>query len=260
MAKKVLEAEIVQDVEVSLPFPIFTPVSQLRTINYLLYGKPGVGKTVLAGSAAEVEDMYPCLYADVEGGVISLIDFGYNASCTKVVQEDGFVEGMGKIYEVLTGENNYFKSLVVDSCTEMQVYCMMDIMAEAKACDSNVDINSPHIKHWGKNAAYMREWIRNFKELPIHLICTCLESENKDERTGEITIGPALPGKLASEWPGFFDVVGRLTISGSSDEPERLLHVQPTGKFMAKDRTNKLGRVVINPTMTDIYNTIKEAR
>src|SRR5689334_12164508 len=40
--------------------------------NFLVYGKSGVGKTRLAGSAYAVQEMRRVLYIDIEGGVLTL--------------------------------------------------------------------------------------------------------------------------------------------------------------------------------------------
>ena len=48
------------------------PAESVPYMNLLIYGEPGVGKTVLAGSAADHPDTAPILILDVEGGVTSL--------------------------------------------------------------------------------------------------------------------------------------------------------------------------------------------
>jgi len=91
---------------------------------------------------------------------------------------------------------------------------------------------------------------------------TALEQEVKDERTGEITVKPSLPGKLADEFCGYFDIVGRLYVTQEQD-PEtkkvvsrRRLLVQPTGKYVAKDRSDCLGVEIVDPTITKILDAI----
>ena len=114
--------------------------------------------------------------------------------------------------------------------------------------------DKPQIQDWGTNYDWLKEVVTKFKELPMNFICTCLENPNKDETTGRILHGPELPGKMAAKLPQYFDIVGRLSRKVTKDgESMRLLSVQPTANFHAKDRTNKLGIAVENPTFKKIY-------
>ena len=53
--------------------PITAAGEAERRINVLIYGDSGIGKTVLAGSAAAVPEMRDVLVLDAEGGTESLV-------------------------------------------------------------------------------------------------------------------------------------------------------------------------------------------
>src|SRR5688572_21297820 len=56
----------------------------LFNFNMMIYGPPGVGKTVLCGSAAEVIEMSPVLFVDVEGGTLSVSAQGFDCDVVRV--------------------------------------------------------------------------------------------------------------------------------------------------------------------------------
>lgn len=118
----------------------------------------------------------------------------------------------------------------------------------------------PQIRDWGTNASVLRKVIRWMRDLPIHFIAICLEIAEKDERTGVRTFCPSLPGKLAAELPGYFDVVGRLIVNTDKEgEIERELLTAPGPNHMAKDRTDQLGKSQKKPTFETLYKLLMEA-
>src|SRR3982750_820294 len=71
---KVLNPEAAEVLKRIGGLPIVRVAEKERLFNMLVYGMPGVGKTVLAGSVTEIEEMAPVLFVDVEGGTMSIAD------------------------------------------------------------------------------------------------------------------------------------------------------------------------------------------
>jgi len=238
-------------------FAIAKPKAASVHTNILFYAKPGTGKTVLSGSAAEDPRSSPVLFMDAEAGTLSLAGKP-NIDVVRIVN---FASDVGAVYEYLARGNHPYKTVVIDSLTEMQKLSMMDIMSQLVAIKPDRDQDIPSLQEWGKNIEQIRKFVRYFRDLPMHCIFTCLEMESKDESTGSITVLPSLSGKLAMEVSGFVDVVGRLytsPVTGADGKAaiERRLLVQPAGKYVAKDRSGKLGLELVNPTFKAILDGI----
>ena len=103
------------------------PVSERpQVVNMLVYGDPGVGKTVLAGSASEVEAMSPVLFIDVEGGTMSLRNKYPQVDVVRVASWSD----MTSVYNDIASSTDSYKTIVLDSLTEIQKFSMYNIMRD----------------------------------------------------------------------------------------------------------------------------------
>lgn len=164
-----------------------------------------------------------------------------------------------EILKLNPAEPVLYQTVIVDSLTEVQKYAMYHIL--------NIDINTvslaqempiPQLQHWGKNSEMIRMLVRAFRDLKMHTFFTALDSIEKDERDGSIMILPSLPGKLGKEVCGFLDIVGYLHVRENPDnkEPQRVLQVQPAGKWNAKSRYRALGTYIVDPTVGKMVELI----
>jgi hypothetical protein len=67
---------------------------------------------------------------------------------------------------------------------------------------------------------------------------------------------PGFSGKLASEVPGFCDIVGYYYNDNSTGEVVRRLQFQGTRRVQAKDRTDSLGEFIDDPSIPLMWNMI----
>lgn len=218
----------------------------------LVYGNPGVGKTVLAGSADVVPEMRPVLFLDVEGGTLSLRDRYPEVEVVRVQSWND----IQKVYDALFNRQTEYKTVVVDSLTEIQKFSMYTIMDFVVRKDPDRDPDVPSMREWGKNIEQIRKLVRAFRDLPINTIFTALEKSEKDTRTGVVSIKPYLSGKLADEVAGFMDIVSYQYTKVQDGEVKRLLLTSATEKQVAKDRTGRLPIVLEEPNMDKIYDVI----
>jgi phage nucleotide-binding protein len=235
-----------------------TPEDAIPYLNLLVYGEPGAGKTYLAATAQDHEDTRPILFLDIEGGTTTI----RKRKDVDVIQ----VRSMSQIESVYAelrkeGSNPYYSTVILDSLTELQKLDMRTVMKEQydKRPDTT-DIYVPSQREWGKSGERMRIIIRGFKDLPVNTIATCMLASDKEESTGITSFFPSLPGKLRSEIPGFFDVVGYLSSktnrNGDQEEIVRTLQIARTRRVIAKDRTDDLGNLIENPSIPLMWEMI----
>jgi hypothetical protein len=224
----------------------------LPFINQLIYGPSGIGKTVLAGSASVVPEMRPVIYLDVEGGTLSLRERYPDVERVRIKS----VQDLTKVHHALATTDHGYKTVVLDSITETQQTGMHGpggIMQAAIQKDSDRDPDLPGIGEYGKSTQMMRKIIRAFRDLPMNTIFTSLDRVERVK--GREFIKPSLTAKLSDEIAGFLDLVVYLyKKEGDDGEVNRYLLSVATDTVTAKDRTDKLPPVLINPTMEDIYD------
>lgn len=232
-------------------------------LKILVYGNPGSGKTYLVGTAPDDLRSSPTLLLDFEAGTLSIE--GKNVDVVRITSFKQFNE----VYAFLQTQKHY-KMVVLDSGTETQKLNMYGIMADMQALQPHRDPDRPQIDDWGKSAEQMRKLLRYLRDLPLHVVVTALAQEYRDERDGTIYCKPSMPGKLADEICGMFDLVGYLGVAtvregegptAPTKDIRRMLW-QPTAKYIAKDRSGKLGPFMDEPSfakiMTAVYGPVKK--
>ena len=222
------------------------------TVKMLVYGDPGVGKTVFSCSGDRT------IFIDVEGGTLSV----QNRIKAKKVARKRF-DTFDEIEEFVRGlreKGSKADTLVIDSITELQKKLMDSIVAQ------HPEVKRPYgdgltVGDWGYNTERMRRFIRMARDLDMNVIFTALAMDEKNEMTGAVKTLPKMSSKLSADVCGYVDIVGYLYVDNVTDEdgesvPIRRMLIQPVGMYYAKDRSGALGNVIDDPTFPGIYNTI----
>ena len=221
------------------------------TIKMLVYGDPGVGKTVFSCSGDKT------IFVDVEGGSLSV----QSRIKSKKVARKKFetFDEIEDFIRTLHEKGSKADTLVIDSVTELQKKLMDSIV------ENHPEVKRPYgdgltVGDWGYNTERMRRFIRMARDLDMNVILTALAMDEKNEVTGAVKTMPKMSSKLAADVCGYVDIVGYLYVDNvqteDGTEPIRRMLVQPVGAYYAKDRSGMLGTVIDNPTFPSVYDMI----
>jgi hypothetical protein len=230
----------------------------------MVYGGSGVGKTLLTGTAAQVEEMAPMLVIDAEEGSMTLNALHEVADKIDVVPMRDWKKMQSIYNDLYTGRHPY-KTVTIDSGTEVQQLAMNDVLGnDGKVLDTGI---TPEFRDWYKNTEQIRRMIRAFRDLPLNTIVTALEMDSMDPRTKVQMKRPAFSNKLSQQIPAFFDTVFYMYVKEvTGDTPNRRLCLtDKTDRVVAKCRAQGVPQIMENPTMPVIYDflvrkTIKGAK
>ncbi len=199
--------------------------------------------------------MRKVLFVDVEGGTFTLRKS--NPGCD-VVRVKTWPE-LQKVYDELHRGSHDYQTVVLDSLTELQKQDMQYILDELakgeRASGKDVDEDIASVREWGRSIEHIRKMVRGFRDLPMNVVVTALQREEKDKK-GKVTFLPSLPGKLAYEVAGFFDVVLFMYVKNVDGKETRLCLTGATDEHVAKDRSASLEQVIPDPSMTTLYPKI----
>lgn len=145
-----------------------------------------------------------------------------------------------------------FKAVIIDSLTEVQKYCVYQLIGLSQDSKLEEEPEYMQMRQWGTALEMILLMIRNFRALPMFKIFIIQQVEDTDEKK-RLFYRPALQGQAKLSILGFFDFVGYYTMSINEGGVSRRLHLLPTGPFKAKHRFDGFKSSYIdNPRMADL--------
>jgi phage nucleotide-binding protein len=242
-------------VELREALQVKPPGEIIMFLNALVYGEAGVGKTYLGGTADDDPRMSPVLFVDVEGGLATIRE-RKSIDVVTVRNMKQVEELYNRLYHSIENNSIYYKTVVIDSLTELADLDMRVVMKDSyQRNPDKVDVDVPSPREWGKVRNHIRLIVRAFRDLPCHVLYTAHVGTLAEE--GQPTkFFPGFAGKLGKEVPGFMDVVGYMYSENKEGVIYRYMQVQGTRRVVAKDRTDTLGDVVENPSLPTMWDVI----
>lgn len=229
--------------------PVSTVEETEFNYNMLIFGDYGSGKTTFSGSAAELEDLSPVLFLDIEGGTLSLKDLYTGIDVIRVTEPKQVTDAWK---ELRKGQHNY-KTVVIDSLTELHKLILRHIMVEVVSEHDHRDEDVPGMQEYLKATQQIRRICRRYRDLPLNTVVTALTMEEEDDKKKKKYTKINLSKKLAGEVGGFFDEVFYIYTKEVDGEEKRLLLTGRTEEIGGKDRTRTLPKVVESPDMKTVF-------
>ncbi len=242
----------------------------IETLSLLIHANSKVGKTTLAATAP-----VPILALDAEGGwkflPLRMVQWdplqgppptwdGSWDVCHVMVRS---WETVGYAFQWLQSGQHNFRSIVIDSISEMQ----------RRLKENMVGTEALKMQDWGKLLAVMDAAIRGFRDLTLHptnpVQVVVFIAETRQNQNGKWV--PFMQGQISISLPYWVDVVGYLFVQDipdangqASGAKMRRLLVSPNDTFEAGERVQgRLGLCVDNPNVTrmliDVYPSLQQA-
>jgi hypothetical protein len=145
-----------------------------------------------------------------------------------------------------------FKAVIIDSLTEIQKYCLYQLIGLSQ--DSKLDDEPDYmqLRQWGTALDMILLMVRNFRALPMYKIFIIQQMEDTDEKK-KLFYRPSLQGQAKLSILGFFDFVGYYNMAVKEDGILRRLFLLPVGPWKAKHRFESFkGNYIDNPRMKDL--------
>ena len=176
---------------IELPPEIVDLNDYTECINLLIYGDPGVGKTVVAGSSKKG------LILATEKGTVSAARQGSDAKVWNAVRNWTAVEECYEwLYDNCDKPGFPFDWVAIDTITEMQNMILRYIVdtrvTEGKA--KNLNPYKTELQEYGEMHEMFKDYVGKFNDLPINTLWTAEAMQVEDEEGNEFRL-PSLQGK-----------------------------------------------------------------
>jgi hypothetical protein len=241
----------------------------IETLSILIHGPSKVGKTTLAATSPA-----PILVLDAEGGwkFLALRRIDWNPSVAPPVYDGTWDvchvtvltwQHVVQVYAWLASGEHHFRSLVLDSITELQRQLMTNLVGNEQM----------KMADWGKLLREMDKMIRDMRNLTRHptnpLQVVVFVSESRDNKAGTKKV-PTMQGQIVDSLPYWVDICGYLFVENVVDannqftgQQARRMWTRPNDQFEAGERVQgRLPMIVDYPNITqmlyDIYPSLSQ--
>lgn len=166
-----------------------------------------------------------------------------------------------KELEKLIPKPKKIKTVITDSLTEAQKYCMYQLLGiDPLTQRIDAEPDQAQFQDWGRSREMIQFLVRRLRDLPVNSIFICGQDTDQDTAK-RWYYTPLLPGKLAGDVRGLVDVVGYYATS-PTEGGGIIRRLYFTGGFYgntniaAKHRFGDAlkGSYVDDPTMQTIYD------
>lgn len=214
-------------------------LGKMHGIKCLVYGRAGMGKTTLCGTAPRP------IIISAEAGLLSL-----RHKRLPVIQINN-LKDLEDAYKWITTspDAKHIDTICIDSISEIAEVCLN---AAKKATKDGR-------KAYGDYVEQMTPAIKGFRDLSgKNVVMTAKQTTRKDEFTGITSYGPDVPGQiLGPNLPYLFDLVLAANVGATADGTRyHYVRTQPDVQYEAKDRSGALDEIEY-PDLAHIFQKIQ---
>lgn len=225
-----------------------------ESINFLVYGDSGTGKTPFCGMAPNA------VFLSTEKGTISAKRFGSKA---KLIRATSW-EKLEAAIDYLEGNPDGFDWVILDSLTKMQVLLMRFLLRNnVEEGKKNADIDVPQIQDHQKWQNMFKRFVDRLIDLDVNTIFIAT-SMHKEDAEGEDLVLPDVQGKdyaiaqyVCAQMDGVYCL--KVTSDKNTGEPVWNLLTKTKPPYFAKDRFRAFPMVVKKPFMPDVIEAIQNS-
>jgi hypothetical protein len=150
-------------------------------------------------------------------------------------------------YQWLAAGKHPFRSVVVDSISEVQQRCV----------DAIAGTEQMKIQDWGELARKVSALVRSYRDLLVHptnpldaVVFTAMTKQGQDGK-----FYPYVQGQLATSLPYYIDVIGFLKAQISEEgQFTNFLLTKPHLNYEAGDRTGIYQTIITNPRIDEMVD------
>lgn len=223
------------------PFGVWSrdTVEQETGLKALFYGPTGSGKTWLASTFPKP------LFLDLERGMRTTLQIGpvlrYPKKPTDKITKLDQVREFFKI--VRKDKTESFETIVIDSLAELYVLVVKEVLG---VYDANRQYDDQMtMADYGKANRLILDIIRNFLNLPYHIVMTAVQTDPEYEGA---LVYPRFTGKQI--WPELQRVVDQIGYcyvkKGEGGQDEYVVSFKLSSSYVAKDRLGIKQRYIPN--------------
>jgi hypothetical protein len=226
-----------------------------ESINIMVYGDSGVGKTPFVGKAPKA------VFLSTEKGSISAKRFGSQA---RLIRAQNW-EKIEAAIEYLEEHLDEFDWVIVDSLTKMQQLLIRGILQDnVNEQRAKADLDIPQIQDHQKWQNKFKRFVDRLIDLEINVIFVCTAMHREDEE-GEPLVLPHIQGKdyeIAQYVMAQMDTILCLRVADEPDEdgnPIWVVRSRTFPPYFAKDRYDALPPRMEDPNMAEIIELIENS-
>lgn len=254
--------------ELALPKFAAVKAETLHTPNSILvYGPPGKGKTVFAGSIVDVPGFERVLVIDTEGSTVALgpwypeVDVVHaKTAALFTAMVESALNGKWEDFNV---EAHPYDVVIIDTLDKAQER-QLEVFDKSKESFNSKGEKDGFYK-WGAIKTWTAKMGDYLHQAPFLTIFVMHEDVDKNEQTGKTTTTVMLAGKSQQIFPSVPDIIAYFNVVRVDDEgktvPKRAADFRASDKLIAKQRfADKLDGLMVEPTMERVFKAIEPDR